>query len=55
VPDIEAAQYYYRTAFEEIDPTEKEHIRQALLEYCIRDTLGRVELRKSIPHTASLD
>jgi hypothetical protein len=53
--DREAAQPSYRMVFEEIDPTEKEHIRQALLEYCKRETLGRVELRQSIPHTASVD
>jgi hypothetical protein len=46
VPDIEAAQYYYRTAFEEIEPG-AEPFRKALFEYCKRDTLAGVELRKT--------
>jgi hypothetical protein len=44
-----------RTVFEELYPTEKEHVRKALLEYRKRDTLAMVDLRKTLPHKASLD
>jgi hypothetical protein len=54
VPDIEAAQYYYRTAFEEIEPA-AEHFRKALFEYCKRDTLASAELRKTLPQKASVN
>jgi predicted RecB family nuclease len=42
----QASEQYYRMIFEEIDATEKERIRQALLKYCQRDTLAMVELRR---------
>ncbi len=53
--DREAAQHAYRMVFEEIDPTGKEHICKALLDYCERDTLARVEFRTTLPQTACLD
>ncbi len=43
-----AALYYYRMVFEETDWVEKERIRQALLAYCARDTLGMLEIRRAL-------
>ncbi len=43
-----AAQHYYRMVFEETDWVEKERIREALLNYCRRDTLAMLELRKAL-------
>ena len=53
--DREAAQHSYRVEFEEIDPTEKQQIRKALLDYCERDTLARVELGTTPPLKARGD
>ena len=53
--DREAAQHSYRVEFEEIDPTEKQQIRKALLEYRSRDTLERVELRTTLTQKAPED
>jgi hypothetical protein len=35
-------------AFEEVDSAEKVRIRTALLEYCARDTLAMVVLRRAL-------
>jgi len=43
-----AAQQYYNMIFEATDPAGKEHVRQALLKYCERDTLALVELRRAL-------
>ena len=43
-----AAQEYYRMVFKETDWVKRESIRQALLEYCKRDTLAMVELRREL-------
>jgi len=43
-----AAFQYYRMVFEETDWVEKTRIRDALLRYCARDTLGMLELRKAL-------
>ncbi len=41
-----ASLQFYRMIFEVTDESEKAQIRKALLEYCKRDTLAMVELRK---------
>ncbi len=41
-----AAAEYYRMVFVETDWVERETIREALLQYCARDTLAMVELRR---------
>ncbi|WP_447976983.1 DUF2779 domain-containing protein [Candidatus Nitrospira bockiana] len=43
-----AAQAYYRMVFEETDLIEKIRLREALLQYCARDTLAMVELRRAL-------
>jgi Domain of unknown function(DUF2779) len=43
-----AAQEYYRMVFKETDWVTRDSIRQALLEYCKRDTLAMVELRRGL-------
>jgi hypothetical protein len=43
-----AALQYYRMAFEEMDLVEKIRISDALLQYCKRDTLAMLELRKAL-------
>ena len=43
-----AAQRYYRMVFEETDWVEKVRIREALLQYCARDTLAMLELRRAL-------
>lgn len=43
-----AAQEYYRMVFKETDWVTRDSIRQALLEYCKRDTLAMVELRRAL-------
>ncbi|MEW6544788.1 MAG: DUF2779 domain-containing protein [Nitrospirota bacterium] len=48
-----AALAYQRMVFEETDWVEKERLRQALLRYCARDTLGMVELRRALIRKAS--
>jgi hypothetical protein len=47
-----AAQEYYRMVFKETDWVKRESIRQALLEYCKRDTLAMVELRRGLQEKA---
>ena len=41
-----ASLQYYKMIFEVTDQAEKARIKAALLEYCKRDTLAMVELRK---------
>jgi len=43
-----AAQHYYRMVFEETDWVEKERLREALLNYCRRDSLAMLELRRAL-------
>ncbi|MFI5338574.1 MAG: DUF2779 domain-containing protein [Candidatus Methylomirabilales bacterium] len=43
-----ASLQYYRMIFEATDKAEKARIRTALLNYCKRDTLAMVELRKAL-------
>jgi predicted RecB family nuclease len=43
-----AAQHYYRMVFEETDWVEKERLRDALLNYCRRDSLAMLELRRTL-------
>jgi Domain of unknown function(DUF2779) len=43
-----ASLQFYRMTFEATDATERARIRTALLEYCERDTLAMVELRKAL-------
>ena len=47
-----AAQEYYRMVFKETDWVERVSIRQALLEYCKRDTLAMMELRRGLREKA---
>ena len=47
-----AAQEYYRMVFKETDWVKRESIRQALLEYCKRDTWAMVELRRRLRERA---
>jgi predicted RecB family nuclease len=39
---------FYRMVFEEVDAVERKRIRDALLQYCERDTLAMVELRRAL-------
>ena len=41
-----ASLQYYKMIFEVTDQAEKARIKAALIEYCKRDTLAMVELRK---------
>jgi len=43
-----ATMYYHRMVFLETDWVEKQRIAHALHEYCARDTLGMVELRRAL-------
>ena len=43
-----AAQEYYRMVFKESDWVTQQSIRQALLDYCKRDTLAMMELRRGL-------
>lgn len=43
-----AAREYARMVFEVTDWVEREQIKQALLEYCARDTLAMVEIRRAL-------
>jgi predicted RecB family nuclease len=43
-----ASVQFFRMVFENVDPAEKARIRTALLEYCERDTLAMVALRKAL-------
>lgn len=43
-----AAQEYYRMVFKETDWVKRETTRHALLEYCKRDTLAMMELRRGL-------
>ncbi len=43
-----AAHEYYRMVFKETDWVTKESIQQALLEYCKRDTMAMMELRRGL-------
>jgi len=43
-----AARAYERMVFEETDWVERVRLREALLEYCARDTLALVELRRAL-------
>ncbi|MBI3355228.1 MAG: DUF2779 domain-containing protein [Nitrospirae bacterium] len=47
-----AAQEYYRMVFKETDWVTRDSIRIALLEYCKRDTLAMVELRRGLGEKA---
>lgn len=47
-----AAQEYYRMVFKESDWVAQAAIRQALLEYCKRDTLAMMELRRGLREKA---
>ena len=47
-----AAQQYYRMVFKETDWIERDAIRQALREYCKRDTLAMMELRRGLRQRA---
>ncbi len=47
-----AAQQYYRMVFRETDWIEKDAIGQALREYCKRDTLAMMELRRGLREKA---
>ena len=48
-----AAVHYYRMVYEEMDWVEKMRIREALLQYCQRDTLAMVEVRRVLRRRAS--
>lgn len=48
-----AARAYYRMVFEETDWVEKVRIREALLNYCARDTLAMLELRRALAEKAA--
>jgi len=43
-----AVLHYCQMVFKETDWIEKVRIREALLRYCERDTLGMLELRKAL-------
>jgi hypothetical protein len=43
-----AASQYYRMVFIETDWVERATIEEALLQYCARDTLAMVELRRAL-------
>ena len=43
-----AASQYYRMVFVETDWVERASIGEALLQYCARDTLAMVELRRAL-------
>ena len=43
-----ASVQFSRMVFDDLDPAEQARIRSALLNYCARDTLARVEVRKAL-------
>ncbi|MGH7256691.1 MAG: DUF2779 domain-containing protein [Nitrospirales bacterium] len=43
-----AARLYYHMAFEETDWVEKARLRKALRDYCARDTVGMLEIRRAL-------
>ena len=47
-----AASQYYRMFFVETDWVERATIEEALLQYCARDTLAMVELRRALKQKA---
>ncbi len=49
------ALHYYRMVFVETDWVEKERIRQALLAYCARDTMGMLEIRRTLAAKVAVD
>ncbi|MER3424723.1 MAG: hypothetical protein C4293_17370, partial [Nitrospiraceae bacterium] len=49
-----AAREYYRMVFEETDWVEKVRIREALLNYCARDTLAMLEVRRALEEKAAI-
>ena len=49
-----AALQYYRMAFGKVDASEKAHIRASLLEYCKRDTLALLQIRRVL-HAKALE
>jgi hypothetical protein len=50
----QAANAYYRLAFLETDWIELASLRHALLQYCQRDTMAMVQLRKALAHKAGI-
>ncbi|MBA5866004.1 MAG: DUF2779 domain-containing protein [Nitrospira sp. CR1.3] len=50
----QAAAAYYRMVFVETDWIEQSTIREALLQYCARDTLAMVELRGALKEKSSI-
>jgi len=50
-----AAQQYQRMVFEETDWVEKARIREALLRYCERDSLGMLEIRRVLLRKVSAE
>jgi predicted RecB family nuclease len=48
-----AAQIYYRMVFDEMDLIEKIRLKEALLNYCERDTLAMLELRRALYQKAT--
>jgi hypothetical protein len=50
-----AASQYYRMVFVETDWVERAAIEEALLQYCARDTLAMVELRRALKEKARMN
>lgn len=50
-----AARAYYRMVFEESDWIERLRIRDALLQYCERDTLAMLELRRALAQKQAIE
>lgn len=50
----QAASEYYRMVFVETDWVERAKIQEALLQYCKRDTLAMVELRRALKEKAKI-
>jgi len=49
-----AAREYHRMVFEEMDLIERVNLREALVQYCARDTLAMLELRKRLAVKAGM-
>jgi hypothetical protein len=49
----QAASEYYRMAFIEEDWIEQARIRDALLQYCARDTMAMLRLRRALKEKAT--
>jgi hypothetical protein len=49
----QAASEYYRMVFLEEDWIEQARIREALLQYCARDTIAMVRLRRALKEKAA--